>query len=240
MHVYREDVVRVTPSGISLQTSEVEDVDAIVCATGWRPSYEPFFDIPLAIELGLSISTKNTSTDSINSAHWKAEDQAAEAEIARRFPRLQDPPHHYSKATDLSPFRLYRNMLPTNPDKHPGILFLGHIAVGNNFRAAEVQALWAVAYLSGMLTLPTQAEMERDVALTLAWCRKRYLTKGYLGHWLYYDLVPYTDRLLEDVGLSSHRRSKGRIGDFWKPCVARDLEGLLEELKGKKRGQKPP
>lgn len=78
--------------------------------------------------------------------------------------------------------------------------------------------------------------MERDVALKLAWCRKRYLSKGKLGNWLYYDLVAYTDTLLEDMGLESHRRQGGWWwwwfgGDFWKPCVAADLAGLMEELK---------
>jgi dimethylaniline monooxygenase (N-oxide forming) len=123
-------------------------------------------------------------------------------------------------------------MIPTDVSRYPGIVFLGHIAVGNNFRAAEVQALWAVAYLSGIMKLPNQPQMESEVALSLAWCRKRYPSKGQLGHWLYYDLVPYTDTLLEDLGLKSHLR-KGWLGNFWKPCIASDLVGLLDELKDK-------
>ncbi len=235
MHVYREDVVRLTEDSVVLEEHELHNVDAIVCATGWRPSYETFFEDSLAQDLGLSVSIDSASSKNKDSG-WEAADKAADGVIAQRFPRLLYPPLHHAKVANLSPFRLHRNMLPTNATKYPGIVFLGHIVVGNNFRAAEVQALWAAAYLSGAMKAPNQAEMERSVALNLAWCRRRYLSKGQLGHWLYYDLVPYTDTLLADIGVRSHRR-RGWLRDFVTPCVAADLEGLLEELKGKK-GQK--
>lgn len=237
VHVYRQDVLRLKERSIVLQREEEEEeeeeevatVDAIICATGWRPSYENFFSKDLAQDLGLPTPTDST-TQQPDSPEWHSADETAEAEIARLFPRLQHPPPHHLKPTTLTPFRLYRNMIPTNPAKYPGIVFLGHIAVGNNFRCAEVQALWATAHLFRMLTLPSTAEMQQHVALALAWCRKRYLSKGLLGHWLFYDLIPYTDALLEDMGLRSHRRRGGWFGDFWKPCVAADLEGVLAEL----------
>ncbi len=233
VHVYREDVVRLTENSIVLEEHELHNVDAIICATGWRSSYETFFEDSLAHDLGLSVPIGGASSKNRDSG-WQTADKAADGVIAQRFPRLLYPPSHNAKVANFSPFRLHRNMIPTNARKYPGIVFLGHIVVGNNFRAAEVQALWAVAYLSGRMKPPDQGEMERSVALNLAWCRRRYLSKGQLGHWLYYDLVPYTDTLLEDIGVTSHRR-KGWIGDFLKPCVAEDLEGLLEELKGMKR-----
>jgi hypothetical protein len=68
----------------------------------------------------------------------------------------------------------------------------------------------------------------------IAWCRRRYLTKGALGHWLYFDLVPYTDALLEQLGLHSHRR-KNMSKDFFSPCVAEDLKDLLGELREKQK-----
>jgi len=113
-----------------------------------------------------------------------------------------------------------------------GIVFLGHIVIGNNFRAAECQALWAVAYLDGQLSLPSKEDMEKEVAMSIAWCRRRYRSKGELGHWLYFDLVPYTDALLQQLGLESHRK-KNRAKDFFTPCVAEDLKDLSSELKVK-------
>lgn len=234
VRVYRGDLVRLTGKNIVLQTDEVEKVDYVVCATGWRPSCETFFAEGFAHDLGLSVPIGSALKDS-QSSYWKRKDAAAEREIDQRFPGLLHPPfHHTTQSTDLSPYRLYRHMIPPNVEEYPGIVFLGHVAVGNNFRAAEVQALWAVAYLAGIMKLPGRAQMETEVARQLAWCRKRYLSKGRLGHWLYYDLVPYTDTLLEDVGLHSHRR-KGWWGDLWRPCVAEDLRDLLDELGGKRR-----
>lgn len=229
--------MRLTGDGIVLEEHELYNVDAIICATGWRPSYETFFEDSLAHDLGLSVPTGSAFLKGKGS-EWKTADKAADEGIAQAFPRLLYPPPHNAKVANGSPFRLYRNMIPTSVRKYPGIVFLGHIVVGNNFRAAEVQGLWAVAYLSGMMKLPNQAEMERSVILNLAWCRRRYLSKGQLGHWLYYDLVPYTDTLLEDIGLKSHKR-KGWFGNFVKPCVAEDLKELLEELK-EKNNQKGP
>lgn len=74
--------------------------------------------------------------------------------------------------------------------------------------------------------------MEREVVMSIAWCRRRYLTKGALGHWLYFDLVPYTDALPEQLALNSHRR-KSKLKDFFSPCVAEGLKGLLSELRRK-------
>jgi hypothetical protein len=85
-------------------------------------------------------------------------------------------------------------MVPTDPEIR-GMVFLGHVVIGDNFRAAECQALWAVAYLESQLSLLSQGNMEREVAMSVAGRRRRYLSKGALGHWLYFVLVPYNDAL---------------------------------------------
>ena len=105
------------------------------------------------------------------------------------------------------------------------------MVVGNNFRTAEVQALWAVAYLDGRIKVD-QSDAERDVATTVAWDRRRYLNKGQLGSWFYYDVVAYADMLLEQLGLTSHRR-KGWFGNLMDPCFASDLQGLSGEYKAR-------
>ncbi|MCJ1478765.1 monooxygenase [Lambiella insularis] len=219
--VYREDDVWIDNGSLVL-AHETINPDVIVCATGWRPSYHSFINTSLAAELGLAVEASNGKDDPI----VPSVDADADIAALTRFPRLGRPPMYHSSAAPSSPFRLYKNILPTTMTSSP-IVFLGHIVVGNNFRAAEVQALWATAYLDGQLHVPSQARMEREVALQLAWCKRRYLGKGQLGHWLYYDLVPYTDQLLDEVGVKSHLE-KG-IWGFWKPCVAKDLKGIVAE-----------
>ena len=73
--------------------------------------------------------------------------------------------------------------------------------------------------------------MDEEIARTVTWCRRRYPYQGVRGVWLYYDLVPYTDNLLAQIGLTSHR--SGGLRDWWAPCVAGDLKGLLGEYRNR-------
>jgi dimethylaniline monooxygenase (N-oxide forming) len=57
-------------------------------------------------------------------------------------------------------------------------VFLGHIMARDTMTLAEIQALWVVAYLSGKLPSKTKQEMDEDVALVIAWRRRRYLGDG--------------------------------------------------------------
>lgn len=90
-----------------------------------------------------------------------------------------------------------------------------------------------MAYLDGRINLPSPAHVEREIAETVAWDRRRYLNKGELGTWFYFDVVDYCDGLLEQLGLRSHRRGKGWVGELMDPLLAKDLRGLAEEYKSK-------
>ena len=91
----------------------------------------------------------------------------------------------------------------------------------------EAQSLWATAYLDKKLVLPSAEERLEEVALFTAWCRRRYLNNGEKGNWMTFELVGYTDRLLEQLGLKAHR--KGWFKDLFEPCRASDFKGLEEE-----------
>lgn len=127
----------------------------------------------------------------------------------------------------------------------PSIVFLGRLVVGNNFRVAEAQALWAVAYLDGHVTYPSlngqdtfgtaefRARAEEEVDHTIAWCQRRYLNKGMIGCWFFFDAISYSDMLLSQLHLTSHRK-KGWTGwcwDLFGPCRANDLKDLASEYK---------
>jgi dimethylaniline monooxygenase (N-oxide forming) len=179
----REGITKISGNTIVMPFDTVSP-DVIICGTDWQPSYNKFLDQDLAGNLGLPVTLPEPEFRSANVADhvkWFELEQAADDEICRRFPRLQKPPKHHRSTTTQSPFRLYKYIVPTDPNMR-GTVFLGHIVIGNNFRAAECQALWAVAYLDRQLSLPCKEDMGGEVAMSIAWCRRRYLSKGVLGH----------------------------------------------------------
>ena len=91
--------------------------------------------------------------------------------------------------------------------------------------------MWATAYLDRRLTLPSLEIRREEVALFTSWCRRRYLNNGEKGNWMTFELIGYTDQLLEQLGFTSHR--KGWFRDLFEPCVASDLVGLKDEYMNK-------
>ena len=181
-----------------------------------------------ASHLGLPVHI--TDADPKHQAKWKALEDAADPKILTRFPHLGHPPPYRNIQPVYTPVRLFKALVPPAHAREHSIIFLGKMVVGNNFRTAEAQALWAVAYLDGKIDTKSSM-MEEDVARTVAWDRRRYLNKGQLGTWFYFDVVAYADMLLEQLGLSSHR--KGWFGNLMDPCFAEDLKGLVDEYKAK-------
>lgn len=215
-------------------------VDAIVYATGWKAANR-LYSSSLALSLGLPIplaEKENTTNRRLNEL-----ESSKDAAILSRFPILAHPPKYQHRAPQHSPFRLYKAIAPPSDAKTHSIVFLGKATTTNNFRTAEAQALWSVAYLDGNIpplvrsslpSSPSTAEAEirareEDVAETVAWCRRRYLNKGEMGTWFYFDILAYTDMLLAQVGVRSHLNGRGLMT----ACFAKDLAGVLDEYRSR-------
>ena len=233
VHIYRQNIDRVSERSVTLACKSASDdkpitlpLDVLVYCTGWSPS-TPFFNDEMALRLGL-LSPSNKIDPRIGS-RWESLEAAADLNVVAQFPTLKHPPPYHHSAPKYTPFRLYKAMVPLDDAENHSIVFLGKMVVGNNFRVAEVQALWAVAYLDGHITC-SHGKMEEDVALTVAWCRRRYLNRGELGSYFFFDVIDYTDGLLAQLDLSYHRR-KGWKPNLFSTCTALDFRGLLEEYK---------
>ena len=257
VHVYRQSIDHLSSNSITLapradtntKSSTVLPLDVLVYCTGWTP-LSPLYSPSMALELGLPLLTSNA--EPATESKWKTLEDFKDAEILSRFPALAYPPAYRKSKSTHTPFRLHRAMVPLHDISDHSIVFLGRMVIGNNFRAAEVQALWAVAYLDDNLHDPTldlgligrdecRAFIEEGIAKTVAWCRRRYLNKGELGSWFYFDMIDYTDMLLAELGLSSHKR-KGQFRNLFAPCCAEDLSTLVKEYKSKnqpKDGNQP-
>lgn len=238
VRIYRQNISHLSADSVTLQPRSASNreekpstipIDALVFCTGWSAS-TTLFPPQEASALGLSVPLD--AIDSQTQYNWQMLEKAADAVILSRFPTLRHPPDYRKIKPTRTPFRLYNSIAPpTDVHSTHSIVFLGKMVVGNSFCTAEAQALWTVAYLDGRIrNLPSQAQINKEIAETVAWDRRRYLNKGELGSWFYFDVVDYADALLEQLGLDSHRR-KAWIGDLMDPFFASDLKDLGQEYK---------
>jgi dimethylaniline monooxygenase (N-oxide forming) len=196
--------------------------DAVLCGTGWKRGLH-MFDNDTLKELGLPYPKELESQE--EKAKWEKLLGEADEQALQRFVVLRNPPKHYHKYEQRTPYRLYHTLAPVHDDS---ILFMNHIVVGGKLFAAEAQAMWAVAYWDKAFKLPSVAEREKDIAHMITWSKRRYLSNGELGHFAAFDTVPYVDKLLDEVGLKSHR-SKGWLRNMFAPVMPADLGKAWKE-----------
>ncbi|KAJ0109976.1 dimethylaniline monooxygenase [Diaporthe amygdali] len=81
----------------------------------------------------------------------------------------------------------------------------------------------------GAVRVNTAVELgERDIAHMIAWNKGRYLSNGELGHLATFDSVLYVDKLLDEIGLTEHRK-KGWLGNMFSPIMPADLGRVWQE-----------
>ncbi|TGO18081.1 hypothetical protein BTUL_0012g00250 [Botrytis tulipae] len=226
VQVYRNDVVSYKDNIITLDNGKQLIADELLLGTGWDPQQQGFSDKE-AYYLGLP---HFKSMESIKErSFWDQLYEEADRRVIAKFPLLENPPPHQNRASpDTSVQRLYKGIAPLADDT---IAFLGGIDISNSFRAAETQAIWTTAYFDGNIKLPPLEKRLEEVAYMGAFSKRRYPTHGQKGECFFFELVWYTDALLHEVGLRSHR--KGWWADFMEPCLASDLKGMKDEYKQK-------
>lgn len=162
VHVHRADIAVFTgptcnPT-VHLDNGDViPDADLIVHATGWKPVASiPFEPASLAQTLGLACSVETLVQSpcagvSRSLAAWEDLDRKTESRLrcvfdASTFRSLR-------RASETTPYRLFRRMvspsLAAQGDR--SFVALGVVLSSTVAVVAEVQALWAAAFLTGSL-----------------------------------------------------------------------------------------
>lgn len=221
--IYHEDIVELDDHTVRLKGGEDIATDVIFCGTGWNPNDFSFFDTDMLVRLGLPHSLKDVPS-SKEAERWAQLEKQADKEVLDKFPILANPPHHFCEPTRTTAYRLYNGIAPLNDDS---IAFVGYTLYSNHFRGAECQAVWAIAYLDKQLQLPSVKDRQLEIARQVAWCRRRYLSHGIGGNFVPFESEAYTDKILAEIGLKSHR--KGLLRDLFVPTGPRDLAGLKDE-----------
>ena len=229
VNVYRSDLAGTTNKSIILKDGREVLTDVLLCGTGWSPNY-PFFSSKQLCRLGLPHDP--CDEDSEDAQIWDDLMEKADEHILEDYPILANPPTGCKPigGNELTAARLYNGMASLT-DK--SVVFLGRARMSNNFLGAEAQAVWATAYWDGHIIFPEPEQARREVAHMNAFSRRRYPSRGIDGLNFHADLLWYTDKLVTEAGLKSHR--KGWWNDDEEPCLANDFKDCKDEYLTKYR-----
>lgn len=207
---------------IVLEDDSKVPADILLCGTGWIQSY-PFLIKEQLVELGLPHLPEN-DTQPLSSM-WASLMENADRKVLADFPKLGNPPEYWDGNRNVTPSRLYNGIAPLDDDS---IVFVGQVILSNAFRPAEAQAIWVTAFFDHNIKLPLKDQAMDEVAYNAAFSKRRYPSHGSTGNYFHLDLVGYTDKLMADVGLVSHKQ-KGFLGNFVNPCLANDYKDMKHE-----------
>ncbi|KAJ5788015.1 cofactor FMO1 FAD enzyme [Penicillium paradoxum] len=211
--------------------------DYIILCTGFDKSYHVFSE-EMQQRCGLA-STTNRKVE----IRWTKLESEALKTVEELLPQLRNPPAALQKPRILAkeaggrklihgPSRHYRRLivpeLAASGDR--SICFPGFIHTIYTPLVAETQALWSVAFLLGLLDLPSQENMEAEVAEWNVWTGKRYIAQGKKNAYAIYDFLPYIDLLLGDLGIKRNRKT-GWFAGLFQATHPREYKGLIEEFR---------
>ena len=275
VRVHIGEIAELSAGGrVHLADGTLLTVAALGCATGWK-HVPPMTFLPAGIdrELGLPhvFSDQTISDDGAKAGEpvfTKAAVARADDEILRRFPRLRNQPVQnknlqpllapggalsspdaVTPSTPLTPYTLYRFMLPPTRAfvQRRDIAFAGVVMNFSIPLMAQLQALWITALFDG--TLPQNVVPPADDADALARLQYTTVLTSRFGKWRYpaghgsqfpdfvFDALPYLDQLLGDLGLPIYRKG-GLLAEATTPYGPEDYKDIVAEWQAKVKGGK--
>lgn len=261
--VHRAEITSISGSTVTLSNGTTFAPDAHIWGTGWIRNSSPLgiSDPSLALDAGVPVPL--SLVPNLVAEHWKYLETEADALVLSTFPLLSTPPPYRVIPRTHTPYRLYRLIVPPSMAARGdnNLVFVGMLHTSATGMMAELQALWAVAYLDGKLDLRERGEngvetrhaMEVEVAETGTWGRRRYLNLGEKSANLTFEFMPvctpppplsqkreadgrcgeqYFDTLLGDLGLQTQRKG-GWFREWFESYKPSDYDGVLQELVAK-------
>ncbi|KAK4182963.1 hypothetical protein QBC35DRAFT_526401 [Podospora australis] len=229
-------------STVVLKNGTKISTDMIILSTGFDKSFHVFSE-PLQHKLGLMPYPDPSSPEE---QKWARLDIVAEQAVSARLPYLNNshPSLHPISVHKRQAEETTTRKLLHGPSRHfrrlivpslaaagdRSIIFPGFIHSIFTPTVSETQALWGVAFLLGLYDVPSQEEMEREVAEWHAWSRKRYVAQGRKHAYAIFDFLPYVDVLLKDLGVK-HDRKRGWYRHYFEPSYPRDWKGIEDEYR---------
>jgi hypothetical protein len=222
------DVTSLSSSAVNLSDGTILPADLVICATGW--SHEPTVKfLPQGLSENIGISTSTPESDSSV--------MAADAEIMKRFPFLKtySSGKSYAIPTLKQPsYSLYHGIVPPFFLLRENLAYVGMAPNIRGFLVAEIQALWTTAFFSGDLgstgrnVLPDSSDAEWQALLNSRFWRWRApCGLGARGPDMAFEILPYVDSLLRELGLNPKR--KGGWREYLNWFGVKDYKGIIGE-----------
>jgi hypothetical protein len=230
--VHTSDIAKLGPKTIHLTNGTKLSTDAFICCTGWKKQPSIKF-LPADLDLGLPHIPNSSEPIKLI--------QRADEEIFSTFPRLKNQPEPNPKAKPLdtdesaamTPYRLFRFMVPPATTASRDIAFLGYVMSISTTVGAQVQALWTAAYFDNQIPIPEDIEYQ-----TILYSRfGKWRCPGGFGAKfpdLAFDTLSYRAMLLQDLGLKVYRK-QGMLREIFEPYGVDDFRDLVDEWKALKK-----
>lgn len=250
-------VTKLTESAVHLSDGSVIEADAVICCTGWetRPSIQ-FLPEGLGDRLGFPGSESGNQTleakvraDILRAAPVLRAQPIRQVSVAFGPERTKLTDHitaSVKPAAPPSPYRLYRFMLPCDPDiiRRRNLAVIGAHITLHTAILAQAQALWITAFFMNKVPQlitssqhsPDMKTIQRDTFHHTEYQRmRRPKETGGTGERcpdLVFDSIPYVDLLLSDLDLPYHRK-RSWYREITEPYHLGDFKGLVEEWRFK-------
>ena len=127
-------------------------------------------------------------------------------------------------------FHLYRHILPPNEQR---LGFVGYSASIAAQLTSEISAHWLSQCFRGELTLPSVAEMDREIGRVGQWMAERFPGRPE-GYFVGPYISSYIDELLTDMGLPTNR-TRTRFKEYMAPLWPSRYAGVAEERRTARR-----
>jgi dimethylaniline monooxygenase (N-oxide forming) len=207
--------------------------DAVVYCTGWQPSID-FFSPEEAAKLGIPVPREESDV------RWEKLMADADVEVRKLLPFLATGAREANETPAYSQFRMYRQILSPRllAEDDTSIAFVGFVSTGQTAQCYELLSLWGVAWLEGLLPkrLPTQEEMEQEVARVNACMARRYGARGAKDPEIILESQLWFDTLMRDLDLMAKRKQQGMLRgwqEWFLPYTAADYRGVVDEFLNK-------
>ncbi|KAL7952534.1 hypothetical protein V8C34DRAFT_318952 [Trichoderma compactum] len=213
---------------LRLSGGKATSCQALVFGTGWA-SEDVLFDPALGLSLGLPKPA--VPEDNVSTEHWQKLHTRADADILSLLPILKDSPG-IRTADALTPYRLYRYMLPSSLAAADGryLIFLGYLISIQTHILSEVSALWAICWLENLVDLgisKSNEDIDYEIAKVNEFSFRKNLSQEPSAD---SGIQHFIDLLMKDMGLKPKRKGGLGIKDTFVPYRSQDYLGIVDEI----------